>query len=79
MARMEREMDSLHQDFKQIEASYGDDILHLVIASGYLSRLVSNPEIARFLGRNYPEFLDEFRAIISASSLDQTSLDRGRH
>lgn len=74
MARMEREMASLHQDFKQIEESYGDDILHLVVASGYLSKLVGNSEIERFLTQRYPEFLDEFRAIIVASSLDQTGL-----
>lgn len=49
MARMEREMASLHQDFKQIENSYGDDILHLVIASGYLGKLLANKEIERFL------------------------------
>jgi ParB-like chromosome segregation protein Spo0J len=74
MARMEREMASLHQDFKQIEESYGDDILHLVVASGYLNKLVGNPEIERFLAQHYPEFLDEFRAIIVASSLDHTAL-----
>lgn len=74
MARMEREMASLHQDFKQIEESYGDDILHLVVASGYLNKLVGNSEIERFLTQHYPEFLDEFRAIIVASSLDQTGL-----
>ncbi|MBN8995399.1 MAG: ParB N-terminal domain-containing protein [Rhizobiales bacterium] len=72
MARMEREMSSLHQDFKQIENSYGDDILHLVVASGYLTKLVSNSEIERFLSQRYPEFLQEFRAIIAAASLDQT-------
>jgi hypothetical protein len=71
MARMEREMTSLHQDFKQIENSYGDDILHLVIASGYIQKLVNNREIERFLVQRYPEFLQEFRAIISAASLDQ--------
>jgi ParB-like chromosome segregation protein Spo0J len=73
MARMEREMASLNQDFKALEASYGDDVLHLVIASGYLSRLVGNPEIERFLKSRHPEILDEFRAIITAASLDQSS------
>jgi ParB-like chromosome segregation protein Spo0J len=72
MARMEREMASLNQDFKALEASYGDDVLHLVIASGYLSRLVANPEIERFLQARHPEILDEFRAIITAASLDQS-------
>ena len=72
MARMEREMDALHRDFKQIEASYGDDVLHLVIASGYLSKLVQNSEIERYLGQHHAEILGEFKAIISAASLDQT-------
>jgi len=73
MARMEREMASLTQDFKALEASYGDDVLHLVIASGYLSRLVNNAEVERYLRGRHPEILDEFRAIISAASLDQSA------
>lgn len=72
MLRMEREMASLQQDFKQIEDSYGDDILHLVIASGYLGKLVANREIERFLTHHHPEILEEFRSIIAATSLDQT-------
>ncbi|SFI52965.1 plasmid partitioning protein RepB C-terminal domain-containing protein [Caulobacter sp. UNC279MFTsu5.1] len=71
MARMEREMESLTQDFKALESSYGDDVLHLVIASGYLSRLVGNPEIERYLRGRHPEILDEFRAIVAATSLDR--------
>jgi ParB-like chromosome segregation protein Spo0J len=72
MARMEREMESLTKDFKALEASYGDDVLHLVIASGYLSRLVGNPEIERYMRGRHPEILDEFRAIIAAASLDRS-------
>lgn len=70
---------SLTQDFKALESSYGDDVLHLVIASGYLAWLINNPEIERYLRARHPEIGDEFRAIISAASLDQTSpapLDR---
>ncbi len=71
MERMEREMASLTQDFKALETSYGDDVLHLVIASGYLNRLVANSAIERYLQQRHPELLGEFKAIISASSLDQ--------
>ncbi len=71
MARMEREMESLTQDFKALEASYGDDVLHLVIASGYLSRLVGNSEVERYLRGRHPEILDEFKAIVAAASLDR--------
>ena len=70
MARMEREMASLTQDFRALETSYGDDVLHLVVASGYLNRLLGNALIERYLTTRHPELVDEFRAIISASSLD---------
>ena len=73
MARMEREMEGLQRDFKAVEASYGDDVLHLVIASGYLAKLIGNSETARYLGHHHAEILDEFRAIVAAASLDQTS------
>lgn len=68
MARMEREMDTLQQDLKTVEATYGDDVLHLVIASGYLSKLTGNTAVKRYLGQYHPEILTEFRAIIAATS-----------
>lgn len=73
MDRMEREMATLTADFKAVEASYGDDVLHLVIASGYLNRLISNRAIEKHLRQRHPEFLTEFRAIIAAASLDQAA------
>lgn len=72
MTLMEREMETLQNDFKAVEASYGDDMLHLVVASGYLSRLVGNKAIARYLNHHHSELLEEFRAIIAATSLDQS-------
>jgi ParB-like chromosome segregation protein Spo0J len=73
MARMEREMETLQRNFKSIEATYGDDVLHLVIASGYISKLIGNKETARYLNQHHPEIFDEFKAIVTASSLDQAS------
>lgn len=71
MDRMEREMETLQGDFKAVEASYGDDVLNLVVVTSYLSKLVSNPEIERYLVGYYPEFLEKFKMIISAASLDE--------
>ena len=59
--------------YKELEASYGDDMLVLVIAAGFLERMIARPEIERFLMGRHPEFLDQFRAIVSAASLDQTA------
>lgn len=70
LARMEREMETLQQDLKSVESRYGDDVLNLVISSGYLTKLVGNREIKRYLGQHHPEILAEFLTVISATSLD---------
>ena len=43
------------------------------IIGGYLNRLLSNPAIERHLTNRHPELVDEFRAIIAASSLDEAA------
>ncbi|MBB3940455.1 hypothetical protein GGR39_002112 [Novosphingobium fluoreni] len=72
MTRLEREMASVSEDYRELEASYGDDMLVLVVASGFLERLLSKPEIESFLARRHPEFLENFRSIVQATSLDQS-------
>jgi hypothetical protein len=44
-----------------------------VVTGGYLSRLIGNMTIEKYLRQRHPEILTEFRAIISAASLDQAS------
>jgi len=73
MARMEREMEKVQRDLKTVESRYGEDVLQLVIASGYLAKLTRNAGIKRYLSQHHPEILTEFNAIISATSLDQAS------
>lgn len=73
MARMEREMSSLQQEFKAVDATYGDDVLALVITVGYLSKLLDNKKIEKYLAQNHSEILSEFRSIIAAASLDRAA------
>lgn len=70
MARMEREMESLTKDYQALEATFGDDVLQLVLASRYLGRLIQNTNIVGYLEARYPEIIVEFRTIVSATSLD---------
>ena len=72
MARLERETATVNQDFKTLEETYGDDVLNLVVASAYVSRLVGNDEIERYLQSRHPELLTELRVIVNAVSLDQS-------
>jgi hypothetical protein len=50
-------MKTLQRYFKDVEASYGDDVLNLVVASGYLSKLLGNRKVEPYLGRHHPEIL----------------------
>lgn len=76
MARMEREMESLSGDFKQIEESYGKNVLNLVIVVGYLKKLLDNARVVRYLAGNYAELLTEFQKTVDSRSLTEVPTDR---
>jgi hypothetical protein len=68
LARMERESASLDREFKMVEQSYGTDHLDLVLAKGYLAKLLANNRIARYLDLNHKEILAEFQRIAALES-----------
>jgi len=71
MARMEREMGNVHSQFKLIEQSYGQDVLNLVLAKGYIAKLLDNEAVVRFLTRYQPDMCAEFEDIAQTASLDK--------
>lgn len=70
MARMEREMSSLQGQYKAVEQTYGEDVLNLVLAKSYLTKLLANKNVLRFLKQRQPEVLVEFEMIVKTVSLD---------
>ena len=63
MALMERETEALDREFKVIEQSYGADHLDLVLATGYVSRLLGNVRVVRHLAQHHADLLAEFQKI----------------
>lgn len=70
LSRMEQEMSLVQNRFKLIEQSYGNDVLNMVLARGYLVKLLSNRAVASYLQRRQPELLQELPEIVNASSLE---------
>jgi hypothetical protein len=64
-ALLEQENDSLLKDLKNIEASYGTDILTLSIVLGYIERLLGNVRIERHLMKYHSDILLSLRALLS--------------
>jgi hypothetical protein len=60
---METESANLQREFKAIEQSYGADHLDLVLATGYIGRLLANARVVRYLAQFHPEILSEFQKI----------------
>lgn len=61
---MEREATNIDREFRMIEQSYGSDHLDLVLATGYLCRLVDSVRVVHHLARHHPELLSEFQRIV---------------
>ncbi len=70
MARMQSEMQSLQDEYRLIEESLGSTVLNFTVAKGYVSKLMDNAKIIRYLKQNYPEILDEFQKIADIQSIN---------
>src|SRR6267378_1537908 len=68
IARMERELTRLQEAITSIQDSYGQDHLHLTVVKGYLTKLIGNERVAKYLARHQPEFLGEFQKIAEMTS-----------
>lgn len=69
IALMEQESATLDREFRLIEESYGADNLDLVVATGYVGRLLANARVVRFLAQDYPDLLSEFQRIAEPRGL----------
>lgn len=71
IGKMEREMSNLQGQYKTVEQTYGQDVLQLVLAKGYLSKLLENKAVSRYLKQRQPEVFSEFEVIVQTVSIDQ--------
>ena len=70
VARMRREMATLHRDIKVVEETHGENVLNLVLAVGYIRKLLANNRIERYIRNHYEEILREFEKILGAPELE---------
>ena len=63
IATMQRESENLDRELRLIEQDYGSDHLDLVLATGYVSRLLGNARVVRHLAQYHADILAEFQKI----------------
>ncbi len=70
VAKMQKEMEVLQRELKMIEASHGNEVLNLVLARGYLGKLLGNARIVRYLSQHHCDIFRELQAILDGASLE---------
>lgn len=76
IARMEREMEKLYQDYRLVQDTLGDAMLVLVVAKGYVSRLLRNSAIVDYLRRYHADMTSELEQVMEAIRTDAMSSER---
>ncbi len=73
--RMEREMEMLRRDMKAVEEDYGTNVVRLVVANGYVSRLLENEYISHYMNRYHNELYSQLHSLTETLS-QESSLNR---
>lgn len=63
IATMQRESENVDREFRRIEQSYSSDNLDLMLATGYVNRLLGNVRVVRYLARHHADILSEFQKL----------------
>jgi len=69
IATMAHEVSHVQARLKLAEQSYGPDTLTLILARGYLAKLINNPAAFRYLSQRQPEMLAAFESIVQTEAL----------
>lgn len=63
IATMQRESENVDRQFRLVEQSYSSDHLDLMLAAGYVNRLLGNARVVRHLAQHHADILAEFQKL----------------
>jgi hypothetical protein len=64
--RLEQETENLLKDLKNVEASYGTDVLSFTVSCRYVEKLLGSARVRYELESRYPEILHELTSLLRA-------------
>ena len=69
--KLEKEMSQVQEKYQEAESSYGSDLLNLVVAKGYLTKLLANEAVKSYIGRHEPEILTHLELVVNTVSMEE--------
>lgn len=73
IARIERELADVSNDFKRREDSYGKAVINVVFVGAYLCKLSNSAGVVKFLSQRHPDVLAEFQKISDTTDLEASA------
>lgn len=70
ITRMEAEMAKCEREYRLVEESYGEDVLGLTLAKGYLGALLANAPVVRYMAQHHAAILRQFQNITEMTTLN---------
>ena len=71
IVKLEKEMSQVQTQYKDAEQNYGSDLLNLVVAKGYLTKLLANEAVKSYIGRHEPEILTHLELVVNTVSMEE--------
>ena len=64
-------MSQVQEKYQEAESSYGSDLLNLVVAKGYLTKLLADGAFKSYIGRYEPEILTHLELVVKTVSMEE--------
>jgi ParB-like chromosome segregation protein Spo0J len=77
IVKLEKEMSQVQTQYKDAEQNYGSDLLNLVVAKGYLTKLLANEAVKSYIQRHEPEILEQFELVVNTVSMEEAVQQQG--
>ena len=61
----------MQEKFQEAESNYGSDLLNLVVAKVYLTKLLANEAVKSYIGRHEPEILTHLELVVNTVSMEE--------
>ncbi len=69
--KLVKEMNQVQEKYQEAESNYGSDLLNLVVAEGYLTKLLANEAVQSYIGRHEPEILTHLELVVNTVSMEE--------
>jgi ParB-like chromosome segregation protein Spo0J len=71
LVKLEKEMSQVQTQYKDAEQNYGSDLLNLMVAKGYLTKLLASDDVKSYILRHEPEILEQFELVANTVSMEE--------